>query len=183
MGLEERGQRPTLSQAEWQKIHLINASELFDGIQLELKTDDSQALAQRHREVLALIALRHGINDFDKALTSAPPTQSIQEPVSYGRFTLHLEDNQLSTPYHPKLVTLTPTESRVLHILFLNAPRVVRAGRIEEFVWNYEEGSQESLRVHVSNMRRKIEITRNFRESHIQALQGVGYSFRDPIAA
>jgi DNA-binding response OmpR family regulator len=55
-------------------------------------------------------------------------------------------------------VSLTPTESKLLYILMRNAGRVVGTDFLLRRLWPMEEVFEDSLRVHVHNLRRKIEV-------------------------
>lgn len=57
-----------------------------------------------------------------------------------------------------QLVSLTPTESKLLYILMRNAGRVVGTDFLLRRLWPMEEVFEDSLRVHVHNLRRKIEV-------------------------
>ncbi len=55
-------------------------------------------------------------------------------------------------------VPLTPTESKLLYILMRNAGRIVGTDFLLRRLWPMEEVFEDSLRVHVHNLRRKIEV-------------------------
>jgi two-component system, OmpR family, KDP operon response regulator KdpE len=75
---------------------------------------------------------------------------------------------------------LTPTEFEILFYLASNAGLVVTQHQFLEHVWGTEapEGAQ-TLRVHVSNLRRKIEPTGGVRR-YIFTEPGVGFRFAGP---
>lgn len=73
-------------------------------------------------------------------------------------------------------VTLTPTESILLHVLMRNAGRVVENRMLLARVWPGEDVFEDTLRVHMHRLRRKLE-----RDSHhpryIRTERGTGYMF------
>ena len=75
-----------------------------------------------------------------------------------------------------KTVGLTPTESNLLHVLLRNAPRVVQNHSLLARVWPGEQVFEDTLRVHMHRLRRKLE-----QDSHhphyIRTERGVGYRF------
>jgi two-component system KDP operon response regulator KdpE len=54
-------------------------------------------------------------------------------------------------------VRLTPTELAILELLALNAGKPVSAGQIAARVWSGGEASDDTVRVHVGTLRRKLE--------------------------
>jgi DNA-binding response OmpR family regulator len=73
-------------------------------------------------------------------------------------------------------ITLTPTESILLHVLLRNAGRVVENRMLIARVWPSEEVFEDTLRVHMHRLRRKLE-----QDSHhphyIRTERGIGYVF------
>jgi two-component system KDP operon response regulator KdpE len=75
-------------------------------------------------------------------------------------------------------IHLTPTEWSLLRALVGNAGRVLTHEQIFRDVWGKPEGDPQSyLRVHVANLRRKIEVD-PVRPELIITEPGVGYRFR-----
>ena len=75
-----------------------------------------------------------------------------------------------------KSVGLTPTELILLHVLLRNAPRVVQNRTLLSRVWSAEEVYEDTLRVHMHRLRRKIE-TDSHHPHYIRTERGVGYRF------
>jgi len=74
-------------------------------------------------------------------------------------------------------VLLTPTEAALLHILIRNAGRVVPSGTLIARVWPRAEIYEDTLRVHMHRLRRKLEP--DFRRpTYIFTERGTGYRFR-----
>lgn len=75
-----------------------------------------------------------------------------------------------------KNVGLTPTESIMLHVLVRNAPRVVQNRTLLSRVWTTEEVFEDTLRVHMHRLRRKLE-SDSHHPHYIRTERGVGYRF------
>ncbi|MFZ4828233.1 MAG: response regulator transcription factor [Phototrophicaceae bacterium] len=71
---------------------------------------------------------------------------------------------------------LTPTESILLHVLLLNAGRVVGNRMLIARVWPSEEVYEDTLRVHMHRLRRKLE-SDSHNPHYIRTERGVGYMF------
>lgn len=76
-------------------------------------------------------------------------------------------------------VELTPTECRLLHVLLRNAGRPVTSRHLLERVWPREEVYEDSLRVHVHRIRRKIEVDPSS-PRYLVTERGIGYRFEAP---
>lgn len=75
-----------------------------------------------------------------------------------------------------KNVGLTPTESILLHVLVRNAPRVVQNRTLLSRVWTAEDVFEDTLRVHMHRLRRKLE-SDSHHPHYIRTERGVGYRF------
>jgi len=73
-------------------------------------------------------------------------------------------------------VALTPTETKLLYILMRNAGHIVTTDFLLRRLWPFDEVFEDSLRVHVHRLRRKIEETPS-RPSYIVTERGLGYHF------
>jgi two-component system KDP operon response regulator KdpE len=77
-------------------------------------------------------------------------------------------------------VHLTPTEWEILRTLVAHRGRTLTHDQLFEAVWNQPEGDPQAyLRVHVANLRRKLERD-TLRPVHILTETGVGYRFAPP---
>lgn len=92
-------------------------------------------------------------------------------------------DNHLSIDFahnrivvNGKTVGLTPTESILLHVLLRNAGRVVENPLLIARVWPSEEVFEDTLRVHMHRLRRKLE-SDSHHPHYIRTERGVGYMF------
>ncbi len=75
-----------------------------------------------------------------------------------------------------KSIGLTPTESILLHVLLRNAGRVVENRMLIARVWPAEEVGEDTLRVHMHRLRRKLEAD-SHHPHYIRTERGVGYMF------
>lgn len=75
-----------------------------------------------------------------------------------------------------KSVGLTPTESVLLHVLLRNAGRVVENKILIARVWPSEDVYEDTLRVHMHRLRRKLEAD-SHHPHYIRTERGVGYMF------
>jgi len=75
-----------------------------------------------------------------------------------------------------KKVDLTPTESKLLYILMRNAGHIVTTDFLLRRLWPFDEVFEDSLRVHVHRLRRKIEENPGA-PSYIVTERGMGYHF------
>lgn len=75
-----------------------------------------------------------------------------------------------------KSIGLTPTESILLHVLLRNAGRVVENRMLIARVWPSEEVFEDTLRVHMHRLRRKLE-SDSHHPHYIRTERGVGYMF------
>ncbi len=75
-----------------------------------------------------------------------------------------------------KVHTLTPTESILLHVLLRNAGRVVENRLLIARVWPSEDVYEDTLRVHMHRLRRKLE-SDSHHPHYIRTERGIGYMF------
>ena len=71
-------------------------------------------------------------------------------------------------------VSLTPTEAKILHILSKNTGRAVRSQYLVSRLWPDEDAFEDSLRVHMYRLRRKLEADPN-KPRWIHTMRGIGY--------
>jgi len=72
-------------------------------------------------------------------------------------------------------VRLTPTESRILHLLFLHEGQVLSAERIMERIWGYDSESDVNvIKTHIRHLREKISSLPHSPQP-LRTLPGVGY--------
>lgn len=75
-----------------------------------------------------------------------------------------------------KIAHLTPTESRILQILAINAGDVCTQSQIVSHAWGYgEDGDTYLIKAHIRNLREKIEPVPS-KPQFIRTVPGVGYT-------
>ncbi len=98
-------------------------------------------------------------------------------------FTRHwVEVRKGNDPLNPYVrYPLTPTESRIMHVLIRNAGHVMTNESLLARVWTgMEEAYPEGLRVHVRRLRMKVEPNPS-RPTYVVTERGLGYRFAAPI--
>jgi DNA-binding response OmpR family regulator len=75
-----------------------------------------------------------------------------------------------------KVIDLTPTETKLLHILWRHSGRIVTNEFLLGRVWPNEEVFEDTLRVHIHRLRQKID-TKGLAEKYILTERGQGYRF------
>src|SRR6266702_6947158 len=77
---------------------------------------------------------------------------------------------------HGKTSRLTPTESKLLHLLAINASDVCSADQIVTHVWGYDgDGEACLIKAHIRHLRHKIEPDAS-NPQYILTVPGVGYT-------
>ncbi len=77
---------------------------------------------------------------------------------------------------HGKTIRLTPTESKLLHLLAASANDVCTANQIVTHVWGYDgEGDASLIKAHIRHLRQKIEPDPG-NPRYILTVPGVGYT-------
>ena len=112
-------------------------------------------------------------------LARMPSLDYASEPI------IHIDDNLNIDFAHNRIVVngkaygLTPTESILLHVLLRNAGRVVENRLLIARVWPSEEVYEDTLRVHMHRLRRKLEAD-SHHPHYIRTERGIGYMFTVP---
>jgi DNA-binding response OmpR family regulator len=107
------------------------------------------------------------IGNFSFTLASETPVDD-RLAVDFVRQVAKVEGNP---------VPLTPTETKILHILMRSSPRTVGTGYLLRRVWPMEEVFEDTLRVHVHRVRQKIEPD-PAKPRYVLTHRGQGYSFK-----
>jgi len=78
-------------------------------------------------------------------------------------------------------VKVTPTESRLLHLLITHIGQVLTPGIISSRIWGHDAGENAGLiKTHISHLRQKVE--RDAKSPrHILTVPGRGYTFTVPV--
>jgi two-component system KDP operon response regulator KdpE len=145
-------------------------------------------LSARHAEPVKIDALDAGADDYitkpfsmgellarvRAGLRRAVPVEQ-QPVVETESFTVDLAAKRVSTPDGE--VRLTPTEWHLLEILVRNAGRLVTQQQLLHEVWGPRyETETNYLRVHLANLRRKLEPDPS-RPRYLRTAPGLGYRF------
>ncbi len=111
-------------------------------------------------------------------LRRTQPAQ-VDEPDSKVRYhDLELDEATYEVRRGDVLVTLSPTEFKLLRYLLINAEKVVRKSQILDRVWNYDFGGDGRIvESYISYLRRKVDFTS---PELIHTVRGVGYVLRLP---
>ncbi len=89
---------------------------------------------------------------------------------------LVLDDDTHEVRRDGELISLTPTEYRLLRYLLANARRVLTRDQILEHVWDYDFTTNSSvLETYISYLRQKVDAGR---EPLIHTVRGVGYTLK-----
>jgi DNA-binding response OmpR family regulator len=77
---------------------------------------------------------------------------------------------------HGKIIHLTPSEGKLLHLLAINANNVCAAEQIVTYVWGYSgDGGPSLIKAHIRHLRQKIEPDPGT-PRYICTVPGVGYT-------
>lgn len=82
--------------------------------------------------------------------------------------------NQVSL--HDQVARLTPTESKLLHLLAINANNVCTASQIVTHIWGFgNDGDTSLIKAHIRHLRQKVEPD-PATPHYILTVPGVGYT-------
>jgi len=109
-------------------------------------------------------------------LSRMPSLDYASEPVIQVDEHLEIDFAHNRIMVDGKSVGLTPTESILLHVLLRNAGRVVENRMLIARVWPSEEVFEDTLRVHMHRLRRKLE-SDSHHPHYNRTERGVGYMF------
>jgi len=141
-------------------------------IGLELGADDYVTKPYSGRELVARIraVLRRAAN----------PAGDLDEPSIVSVAGLSLDPERLTLTMNGRTSALPPKEFALLHLLALNAGRVLPRRTIIERVWGADYfGDTKTLDVHIKRIRGRIE-TDPHQPQLIHTVRGVGYTLETP---
>lgn len=140
---------------------------------LDLGGDDYLTKPFSPRQLMARIKA------LGRRATSAPHV-SMTSLVSVGPISLDSMRHEASR--NGIKVRLTPTESRLLHLLLTHTGQVLTTDMIIERVWGYDEAGDSGLvKTHIRHLRQKVEPDANSPQ-YIMTVPGVGYTFTAPVS-
>jgi DNA-binding response OmpR family regulator len=134
---------------------------------LESGVDDFLRKPFHPRQLLARI----------RALSRRSRTTLSLRPVSVTQVgPLRIDSLRNIVTVYGKTVRLTPTESKLLHLLALNANDVCPLEQIVTHVWGYDgDGDTSLIKAHIHHLREKIELDPS-NPRFIVTVPGVGYT-------
>ena len=150
-------------------------------------TDDKDTIIQgltRYAEdfIVKPFELRELEARIQIVLSRMPSFDYASEPV------IHVDDNLSIDFAHNRVVVggktmrLTPTESGLLYVLLHKAGQVVENRTLIARVWPGHEHYEDTLRVHIHRLRRKLEAD-SHHPHYIRTERSIGYRFaRRPIS-
>jgi DNA-binding response OmpR family regulator len=109
-------------------------------------------------------------------LARMPSLDYASEPVTRVDDKLSIDFAHNRVIISGKTYGLTPTESILLHVLLRNAGRVVENRMLIARVWPSEDVYEDTLRVHMHRLRRKLEAD-SHHPHYIRTERGIGYMF------
>jgi DNA-binding response OmpR family regulator len=99
--------------------------------------------------------------------------------ITVGPFTLDVMRHEVLRD--ESKVKVTPTESRLLHLLMTHTGQVLTPGVISRRMWGYDEvGDTDLIKTHMHHLRQKVEPDAK-RPSSILTVPGRGYTFTVPV--
>lgn len=105
--------------------------------------------------------------------TSQP---EISDSLHFEEITLHVQSHQVEVSSQP--VKLTKTEFAILKLLMQNPSQVVAKSIIlDRISADTPDGVESSLKVHISNLRRKLKDISN--KNYIEAVWGIGFKMKE----
>src|SRR5712691_11858707 len=89
---------------------------------------------------------------------------------------IHIDSLHNEVSIHGKIIRLTPTEGKLLHLLAINANNVCVAEQIVTYVWGYNgDGGTSLIKAHIHHLRQKIEPDPGT-PRYLCTVPGVGYT-------
>jgi DNA-binding response OmpR family regulator len=138
---------------------------------LEMGADDYLRKPLRLRQLLAHITAV--MRRSSHALADAGPPG-----ITGGPFTLDPLRHEVLRG--ESKVKVTPTESRLLHLLMTHAGQVLTPGIISSRMWGYDEvGNASLIKTHIRHLRQKVEPDAHS-PRYILTVPGRGYTFKVP---
>ena len=117
-----------------------------------------------------LLARIHALSRRGRSTLSQRPSSII----TVGPLRVDALHNEVSV--NGKVASLTPTESKLLHLLAINANNVCTAGQIVSHIWGFgNDGDSGLIKAHIRHLRQKIEPEPS-KPCYILTVPGVGYT-------
>jgi DNA-binding response OmpR family regulator len=139
---------------------------------LEMGADDYLRKPFSPRRLLARIkaVMRRSSNSYGASGSSM---------ITVGPITLNTMRHEVLRG--DRKVKVTPTESRLLHLLITHTGQVLTTSIISSRIWGYEEvGTTGLIKTHIRHLRQKVEPDANSPQ-YILTVPGMGYTFKVPV--
>jgi DNA-binding response OmpR family regulator len=118
-----------------------------------------------------LLARIHALSRRGRSTLAQRPSSII----SVGPIRVDSLHNEVSM--HGRTTRLTPTESKLLYLLAVNANNVCTTGQIVSNIWGFgNDGDSVLIKAHIRHLRQKIEPDPG-KPCYILTVPGVGYTF------
>jgi len=156
----------------------FNVDELILRIRAILRRAQNQARARE--AVILMQSPETGARTFPTAPPSPAgarlPEGEARHRLRVGEFLLDTRTYELNTPRRGK-VRLTPVQFDLLQHLMRHPGEIFSPNRLLDEVWDYpaDTGSPDLVRVHIKNLRERIEADPRFPE-FIRTVPGYGYT-------
>jgi DNA-binding response OmpR family regulator len=111
-----------------------------------------------------------------RVLSRIPHLAAIQSRLTRIDDWLAIDFGQSMLHAGERVFALTPIEANILHVLLRNADQPVPTRVLLSRVWPGQEMYEDTLRVHMHRLRRKVEPNPR-RPQYIVTARGVGYRF------
>jgi two-component system, OmpR family, response regulator len=107
--------------------------------------------------------------------------QQVAQPPRLTFADIELDEESHEVIKAGELISLSPTEFKLLRYLMANAGRVLSKAQILDHVWNYDfNGDANVVESYISYLRRKVDTTD---PRLLHTIRGVGYTLRLPRGA
>ena len=136
---------------------------------LQLGADEYVVKPVGHKELLARVS----------AVLRRAKTPPVEQVATYSDGIISLDFQRHEAYVRGEKVSLTPTEYRLLTYLVQNPNQVLTQQQLWDKVWGWDAGSLDSVKWHISYLRRKIEENPDEPEL-IVTVRGVGYRYQKP---
>jgi DNA-binding response OmpR family regulator len=148
-------------------------------------------LTAKGDEVDRVVGLKLGADDYvvkpfsprelaarvEAILRRVRKTAPLQEELQFGELRINIQ--QRSTIVNEHIITLTPKEFDLLHLLATYPRRVFTRDELLNIVWSFDYlGGSRAIDEHIKNLRQKIKEAGALK-TYIQTVWGVGYKFEE----
>lgn len=97
--------------------------------------------------------------------------------LTFGDLVMDMREHKVTA--EGERIRLTRTEYAILKLLLQNPSQVItRSALLERISYDTPDGGESSLKVHISNLRKKLKQPTGW--DYIEAVWGIGFKLRDP---